>query len=153
MAWRAEGAEDLPHELGPSASEWLEQPPVGVRVRTEAACRLLHGAFEQHRGAVVEWMRQRCVGMHQLEPVLGERQPAQERRCERQRVHRGAGVVHEAWERQLFGAAAPTDGLRAFEDGDPPAGRGQHGGGGEAVRARPDYDGVGRGIRQPRDRV
>jgi hypothetical protein len=47
-------------------------------------------------------MRQRRFGMHELKPVFRERQPAQERGRERQRVHRGAGVVHEARERQLL---------------------------------------------------
>ena len=83
MARRAERAEDLPHELGRRAHERLEQPPVGVGVPAEAVSRLVHGALEQHRGAVVEGVRERRVGMRQLESVLGERQPAQERGCER----------------------------------------------------------------------
>ena len=97
------------------ADERIEQPPVGLRVRAESASRLLHGALQHHRGAVVERVGQRRVGVHQLEPVLRQRQAAQEGRSERQGVHRRAGVVHEAGQRQLLRAAAAADGLRALD--------------------------------------
>jgi hypothetical protein len=96
MARRAERPEDLPHEFGERAHERLEHPAVGVRVGAEAARRVVHRALEQHRGAVVQGVRQRYAGMHQLEPMVRQRQAAEEGRGERQGVHRGAGVVHEA---------------------------------------------------------
>jgi hypothetical protein len=147
MARRSQRGEDGGQELVGVAYERLHEPPV----RGVTGC--LDGALEDGGVAAVERMRERHARMHELEPVLGERQPAQKRGRERQRVHRGAGVVHEARERQLFGAAAPADGPRPLEDGHPPAGPGQHDGGRETVRARPDYDGVRRGLRQPRDRA
>jgi hypothetical protein len=153
MAWRAQWPEDLFQKLGRRANQRLEQAPVGLGVPAKAVSRLLQGTLEHYRGAVVEGMRQRRVGMHQLEAVLGERQAAHERGCKRQRVHRGAGVVNKARKRQLLGAAAPADGLRSFEDCHPPAGPGEDDRRGEAVRARADDDGLGSAIRQPRGRA
>ena len=153
MARRAQRAEDLAHELVGIADERIEQPAVGLRVRAESAGRLLHGALQHHRGAVVERVGQRRVGVRQLEPVLGQRQAAQEGRSERQGVHRRARVVHEAGQRQLLRAAAAAHGLGALDEGDPAAGPGQHDRRGQPVGARADYDGVVRVLRQPRDRA
>ena len=53
------------------------------------------------------------AGLDQLEPVLGQRQLAQERRRQRGRVDGRADVVDEAGQRQLRRAAAAADRLRA----------------------------------------
>ena len=98
-------------------------------------------------------MGQGRVGVHELEPVLRERQVAQEGRDEGEGVDGGAGVVHEARQRQLLGAAAAADGVGALEDRDRAAGPGEHDGRGEPVGARADYDGIARVLRQPSGRA
>ena len=153
MARRAQRSEDLAHELVRSADERIEQAPVGLCVRTESPGRLLHRALEDHSGAVVERVGQRRVGVGQLQPMLRQRQAAQEWRDERQGVHRRAGVVHEAGQRQLLRAAAAAHGFPTLDDGDLAPCPGQHDGRGEPVRTRADYDGVVGALRQPRDRA
>ena len=88
--------------------------------------------------------------MGQLEAVLGEREGAQERRGERERVNGRAGVVHEAGQRQLGGAAASAEARLGLEHAHAAAGPGQGDCRSQPVRAGPDDDRLGAGLRQPR---
>ena len=79
----------------------------------EAASRRLERLLE-HRGfPTVERMRQRRLGLHPLEPELRQRQRAEERRRERERVHGRTDVVHESGKCELGRAqSAAQCGLR-----------------------------------------
>ena len=112
--------------------------------------RRLYGALEHHRGAVVEGMCQRRIGMHRLEAVLGKRQLAQEGRRERQRMDGRAGVVHEPGKRQLLGPAATADRVVGLVEGDSAPVAGERDRARQPVRARPDDYGV---VRQPLGRA
>ena len=90
-------------------------------------------------------MRERRRGMYELEPVVQERERAEERRRKRQRLHRGARVVHEARQGQLGRAAATADRLGALEHEDLATRLREDDGRGEPVRPGPDDD---RGLRQ-----
>ena len=100
--------------------------------------------------------------MRELEPVGGQWQGAQERRGERQRVHRRAWVVHEAGQRELLGATTAADRGLALQQSDRAACLGQRYGTRQPVGAGADYRRArGRGlaragamlsVRQPRDR-
>jgi hypothetical protein len=118
----------LPHQRA-------ERLHVRALVDAEARRRLLDRPVQEHRGAVVERMCKRYIGVHEV-----ERQLSQERRRERQRVHGGAQVVDEPGERQLRGAAAAAQRRLSFEHRDFHARAGEHERGGQAVRARADDD-------------
>ena len=87
------------------------------RVGSEGGRRLLHRALQDHRRPAVERMRQRSLGVHELQTVLGQRQPAQERRQQRQGVDGRAGVVDEARQGQLLRSRPAADGLRRPRSG------------------------------------
>jgi len=84
-------------------------------------------------------MRQR---RQRLDPVDLEVERVEEgRRC-RERVDRRADVVTEAGQRQLGGARAAPDRVASLDDEDRAPGLRESDGGGEAVRAGADDDGV-----------
>ncbi len=120
--------------------EGIEQLAVGAVVGAEPARGRLDGSLEQHRRAVVERMRQRHLGLHQLKTVLRQGKLSEERRHQRQGVHRGARVVHEARQRELFRPAAAAEGVSALEHGHLTSGLRQRDRRGQAVGARPDDD-------------
>ena len=76
--------------------------------------------------------RQRCGDP--FEPVAGQSEPAEDRRCRSHRVNRAADVVREAGQRQRQGAAASADRGIPVEHDHRQAGETEHGRRGEAVR-------------------
>ena len=91
-----QGTEQILDERLPAVGERLHEAAVGVAVDAEPFGRLLDGAAEQHGGAIVQRVRERDLGVDELEPVLLQRQAAEERRGEGERVDRRADVVPEA---------------------------------------------------------
>jgi hypothetical protein len=88
----------------------LVRPPVGTADRSGGR---RERAVEDYRRAVVERVRERDLGLHQLQPVPVERKLAQERRGERMRVDGRADVMDEAREGELGRARpSPHRGLR-----------------------------------------
>src|SRR5687767_13543490 len=96
-------------QASPVACDPADDSAPGLPVAAEAPRRLLDGALEHDRGAIVEGVRERGGWMDPLEPVLAEWQLAEERRRRGERVDRGAGVVDDAGLRQLGGPAAAAD--------------------------------------------
>ena len=88
--------------------------------------------------------------MDELEPVLGQRQRAQERRGERVRVDRRADVMDEAGEGQLGRARPSPDRVGGLEHLDRAARAGEHDRRGQPVRAGADDDGVRQTAASPR---
>ena len=131
--------------------ERVEEPLVGTRVRAQTASGRSDGALEQHGRAVVERVRERHLGLHELEAVLVERKTAQERRGQGQRVHRRAGVMHEARQRELLRAAAAAEGVGALEHRDLTSGLRQCDRRGQPVGAGADDDRLPAGIRHSCD--
>ena len=74
----------------------------------EAAGRLLHRALQQHRGAVVEGMGQGASGCTSSSPCCASGRLLR-KATRAPGVDGGAGVVHEAGQGQLLGAAAAAD--------------------------------------------
>ena len=142
MARRAQGREQLAEERLRLAHERFEQPAVGIPVGAEPGRGRRHRPLQHHGRAVVERVRERRPGVDRLEAVLGQRQPAQERRGERQRVDGRAGVVDEARQRQLVGAAAAADRRLPLEHGNPATSAGERDRGRQAVRSGADDDRV-----------
>ena len=154
MPRRPQRAEDLPHQVvgacGPA-----DRTAAGRRPRPgpRPSAVSLHRALEQHRGAVVEGVRERRVGMDQLEPVLGERQAARKgeasaRACTVEQVSCTKPGSVSSSERQpppMVSAPSRTVTRRPARASTIAAD--------EPVRARADYDRVGRAIRQPRGRA
>ena len=83
-------------ELLPPRGERRDQTAVRSAVRAEPRRGRIHGALEDHGGAVVERMRERRVRLDPLEAVLVQRESVEERRHQGERMDRGADVVHEA---------------------------------------------------------
>ena len=137
-----ERAEDLLFEQRPVADERPDEPPVRILVRPEPSRRPVQAPVDERRGAVQERMRECNARVHPLEPMLGERQPAEERRARPERVEPGADVVAEAWQRELLRprAAADSRGRLAHEHRAPRLR--EHDRRREPVRACPDDDRV-----------
>ena len=80
--------------------------------------------------------------MDELQSVVRERQLREERRSSRERMDRGADVVHEAGLGQLCRAGPSAERLRPLHDEHRAARACHRDRRGQAVRARPDDDGV-----------
>ena len=103
---RSGGREHVAGELGPGRDERRVQPPP-VRPAVAQPCRRgLDRSLEHGRGSVVERMRERRRWLNPLEPVRAQRQAAEERRGDGERVDGGADVVREAGQRELRGPKA-----------------------------------------------
>ena len=121
MTGRAKWGQDVRKELLRVTHQRPDQLCVGHPVRTETSGGLLDRPLEYHGGPVVERMGERHARMHQLEPLLGEGQGAQERRGEREGMHGRARVVDEARKCQLLRAAAAADRVGPLHHPDLPA--------------------------------
>ena len=150
MARGAQWPEQGLEERGGVAHERLEQAAVGTLVGPEPGRGPRHRALQHHRGPVVQRMRERGRRVDELETVTCQRQGAQERRGERQRLHRGARVVHQPRQRQLGGAAASAERLRALQHTYGVARPRHDDRSRQPVGARPDDD---RRLRQSRGRA
>ena len=128
----------------------LEQLPVGPPVGPKPGRGLEHRALEHDRCPVVHGMRERRGRMDELEAMIGQRQGAQKRRREGERMDGGARVVYEPGQRQLSGATASAERLRTLQHAYAVARPRRDDRGGEAVRSGSDDD---RGLRQSRGRA
>jgi hypothetical protein len=88
VAGWAERAQDLPGEVLRMGDERVEEPTVGARVRAEPATRFPDGRLQHHGRAVIQRVRERRLGLDELEAVSLQREAAQERRDQREGVHR-----------------------------------------------------------------
>jgi len=87
-------------------------------------------------------MGERDVGMDPLEAVPLEVQRAKDWRAGRHRVDGGAGIVNETGQRKLGGAGGAAGSFHGLENEYAQAGPCQEDGGGEAVGAGADDDGI-----------
>ena len=87
--------EVLEQRLGIAGERCEESPPASVVLAQRRHLRVRR-ALEQRCGPVVERMRERRGRLDPLDAVLRERQRAEERRRDAERVDRRADVVHEA---------------------------------------------------------
>jgi len=94
-------------------------------------------------------MRRLHLGLDHLESVGRQRQCAQKRRADGQRVDGRADVVAVSGQGQLGGGGTAADMLRALPPQRRAAGAGQLDGGRKAVRARADDDRVGQPVSRP----
>ena len=151
---QAEAGEDERMPRQPEGAEYLAQDRVGIsyqrphearirrRIGAERSRRAGKRALEHRGGAVVERVRERGRRFDPLEPVLLERQRAEERRALDERVDCRADVVPKSGQRQLGGACAAADGVGRFEDEHGPPGAGEHDRRREPVRPGTDDDSV-----------
>ena len=127
-------AEREPGDLRGPRDERGEQPVPRGAVRAEPV-RGPPQVPPGERGApVVERMRVRELRRDERH-LVGQPEPAEERRGDRHRMHGRAEVVPEAGERHLGGPGAAADRLAALDDRDRQPGAGERHRGGEAVRA------------------
>src|SRR5688572_10039555 len=80
-------------QASPVACDPADNTAPGLPVAAEAPRRLLDGALEHDRGAIVEGVRERGGWMDPLEPVLAEWQLAEERRRRGERAESGRAHV------------------------------------------------------------
>jgi hypothetical protein len=123
--------DDRPHE-----------PAVRRPVGAQPGGGLPDRALEEDGASVLERMREGGGRLDQLEPVLRQRERAEEGRAGNERMDRRAVVVDEAGQRQLAGAEAAADLLRRLEHAHAEPGAGERDRGREPVRPRADDVGV-----------
>jgi hypothetical protein len=127
------GEQVLEQRLG-IAGERLEDVPPPAVVLTETACGRSRRALEEGRGAIVERVGERRRRLDPLDAVLGERQRAEERRRDPERVDRRTDVVDESRQRQLGRACAAPHRVGGLEDANVEPRLRQHDRRGEPVR-------------------
>ena len=115
---QSEGTEQVGEEQLGILGQRFHQPAIGLGVRTERSGGLLDGPFEHGGGAVVEWVGERRRRVDQLQAMLDERNPLEERRGHREGMNRRADVVHEAGQRQRRRPCAAADCGRRLDDED-----------------------------------
>ena len=106
----AHGLERVGGERVPVIDEGIEQAAIGFRVIAQCRRGVRNAPLQQRRRLVLERMRERHRRNDPLEPVLGERKLREERRVDRDRMHRRAHIVMESGERELLGARSAADG-------------------------------------------
>ena len=126
-------------ELVPTVYERPEQPAVRVTVRAQSRCGVLERARCEHGGAVSQRMSD-CSG--RLDQVELELERAEERGGEDRRMDRGADVVSKSRERQLRSARSSADRLLRLDESDGAPRLSKRDRSCEAVRPRPDDNGV-----------
>src|ERR1019366_2029401 len=110
------------------------QGPPGIGERT----------LEERGAPLVEGMREGHFGKGPGEAMVGEGQPLEEGRDERQRMDGGAYVVHEARQRELRGARSASHGGSALDEQNRQSGARAGDRRSEAVRAGADDHDVAR---------
>ena len=134
---------DRPHqfafELAPAGDERFHEVPVCIGVHAQSGRSLLERAPYERGRSVVERMRDSGGWFDQIEFEL---ERAEERGGEDRRMDRGADVVSETRERQLRRACPAADRRLSFDDADRAPGLSERDRGSEAVRPRPDDNGV-----------
>jgi hypothetical protein len=146
----AADSEDDLGEVVPGGRERPDQRGVRLPVAPAQARRGgLHRAMQDRRAAAVKRMRRLHLGLDHLESVGRQRQCAQKRRADGQRVDGRADVVAVSGQGQLGGGGTAADMLRALAHQHRAAGAGQLDGGRQAVRARADDDRVGQPVSRP----
>ena len=99
----------------PVIDEWTNELAVGDGILTKrGTCRF--DVRAQHSGrTIVERMCHRRRRLDPAKPVLVERQGAEKRHRNGQRMHGRADIVREAWQRQLGRPCTATDSRLCFE--------------------------------------
>jgi len=139
-----DGLEDLRGEVLPIKYEGLHQADVGPGIASEGGGRIGKGTKERCGGKIAwEGVGKRDVRMDPIKAEALEAQGAKEGGAGGHGVDGGAGIMDEAGEGQLRGADGAARGFHGLENEDAEAGAGQANGGGEAIGAGADYDGIG----------
>ena len=142
MRGNVQRREDVLEQRLGIAGERREEPPPARLVLAEPAHGRVRRALEQGRGSVVERVRERRRRLDPLEAVLRERQRAEERRRDAERVDRRADVVDESRQRQLGRARAAAHGVGRLEHAHRDPGPRQHDRRRQPVRPGADDDRV-----------
>ena len=103
-------------EFSPIARQRTEQPRVVRTIAPEASSRLLHGAFDNYRRAIIKRVREWRIGLNKCEPVLSERQRAEKWRSKRERHNSSTNIVHESGQGEFRRTHPTADGWLGFED-------------------------------------
>jgi hypothetical protein len=149
-----DGLEQLVGEIVRTTHQRAEgRAPRPAVVSPEPGGGCAHGSFEHRGRAAVERMRERRVGMDELDAPGGEIDRPEERRRRGQGHDRGARIVPEAGQGQLGRAQSAAGGVGGLEHADGPPGPGERDGRGQPVRARPDDDRVDRAVAGPGARL
>ena len=143
MARRAERRrQHIVGELSPDANERRMKPPPVIAPRAQPVRGRVERALQDRGGAVVERVRQGRRRLDPRESQVGQREGAEERRGEGERVDRGADVVGEPRQGELVGPEAATHRRLRFPEQRPDPGARQGDRGREPVGTRPDNHGV-----------
>ena len=132
-------AQQLRRQPVPVAHQRRHQPAVGGPVRPERGRGRVERAVEYGRRPAVQGVGERQLRVDPRQAVPLQRQGAEERRADGQRVDRRTDVMHEARQRQFLRARAAADGVLRLEHGHGAPGAGQGDRGAEAVGARTDH--------------
>ena len=135
----AERAQDVGEQGVRILEQRGDEPAPGGGVHAEFVAGSLDRAPQQHGRSVVERVGNRGPGADPLEPVLGQRQAAEEGREDAQRMGRGAHVVQEAGQGEFGRPGAPADRVGTLVHGDLRAGAREFYRGCEPVGARTDH--------------
>jgi hypothetical protein len=126
-------------ELVPAGHERLEQSPIRGAVGSQASRGLSERSPNDRCGSIVERVRNRDGRLDQVEL---EPEGAEERRRGDEWVDSGADVVPESRQRQFRSTRSAADRLLRLDDADGASGLSERDRGREAVRPRPDDNGV-----------
>ena len=135
-------SEDVAGQLVEATGQRPEDAAPGRPVAAEPRAGLVQRADHDARGSVVQRVCEVDLGKPPDQAVLGQRQRAQVRRRDAERVHRRAHVVEKTGHGQLRGAGAATDRVLALEHRDRPARLCEGDRGGQPVGTGADDDGV-----------
>ncbi len=115
VVWDAQRRQDVHHQPLPLGHEGFHERAPRPGVGAQGLARRLERPLEHRGAAVVERVRERSGGVDPRQPVLGERERAQEGGAYSERVHRGERIVYEARQGQLLRARPSADRLLRLE--------------------------------------
>src|SRR5947209_8773425 len=96
---RRQWAKNIVGQVVPALGKRPDQLAVSPRILSEQVGSLLDGTFQHNRAAIVQRMSQWRIRLDKLKPEVVQRQTAQERRTQAQRMDRGAYIVNKARQR------------------------------------------------------
>ncbi len=113
---RCTGARTSGASVLPVSCERFHQPAPRFRIATKRLLHIREIAFEQHRGAVIQRMRQHGRRMNPFESVRSERQRIEKRRSHGKRMNRGAEVVAKTRNREFQRPRSAARDLLGFKN-------------------------------------
>src|SRR5712691_10318572 len=124
MLWqpkRRQRAKNIVVQVVPALGKRPDQLAISPGILSEQFGSLLNRTFQHNRAAIVQGVSQWRVLLDKLKPKVSQRQTAQERRTQAQRMDRGTYIVDKAWQRQFRRTSAAADGWFSFADLHGPA--------------------------------